>query len=305
MLESYSCYGYRVECSAHPDASAVVRRFFGAPVAAASPAVRVRVDVVAADGGEPTTPPYFPPDWEHADPVVIDLGRSTAAISPAAGTVDVSLAEADLGNPIVWGRWLLEKAFLLLTLRSPEHYGLHSGAIVVDGHTVVVTADSGVGKSTFAAWGLRRGAGFLGEDALVRHLGDDTGRFFGYPRAAYLGPELVSGWAELAGGAAVPGRDKMRVEWPAAFAGRLVESGVPVALLVLTRAHQEVRPLTVDETVALCRSDFAAGKPAGPVLDRVEADVRARFSTMRLAEFGLGSDLDLNYERLRALLAAG
>ncbi len=117
----------------------------------------------------------------------------------------------------------------------------------------------------------------------------------------------MSGWAELAsaGGTPVPGRDKMRIEWPAVFASQLVAGAVPEALLVLTRAHQDIRPLGVDDAVSLCRSDFAAGKPAGPVLDRVEADVRARFATMRLVEFGLGTDLDVNYERLRTLLTVG
>jgi hypothetical protein len=312
MNESFhECYGFRVRCLAHPDARDVVDRVFGPPPGhrgglphGQSPTVQLEIDVVDSEAPAPVPPPYFPPDWERAEPMRIDLSSSRAVISPAAWTVRISLARGDLDNPIVWGRWLLEKAFLLLTLRSPQHYGLHSGAIALGGHGVIVTADSGVGKSTFTSWGFRRGADFVGEDALMRHLCDDSGQFWGYPRAAYLDPELIAGWPELKGAtaAAVPGREKLRLEWPSGFEDRLRPRIRPTALVFLTRGHGSVRAVEVDEAVERCRSDFAAGKLDAGVLSRVEADVRRQFGRMRLLEFGLTVDLDANLQALMAAL---
>ncbi|MFL6137860.1 MAG: hypothetical protein ACJ74O_08690 [Frankiaceae bacterium] len=306
----YQLHGYRVACTAPVDAAPVVERLFGAPLARdadtldpAAQTVHLRIDTSDADGA-PVPPPYFPPEWEDLDEVVIDAGSSTAAISPAQWAIRVTLARSDLANPIVWGRWLVEKAFLILTLRSDRHYGLHAGALAVDGRAALVTADSGVGKSTFTAWGLLRGADFAGEDAMVRHLDDPQGRFWGYPRCAYLDPALIGSRPELAGAEAVPvpGRNKHRVEWPASFAARLRPAVRPRALLVLTREHSAVRPLDVDAAVKWCRSDFAAGKRSPEVLERVEGDLRRQLAGMVVAELGLGPDLDANLSRLSSLL---
>jgi hypothetical protein len=307
----YEFYGYRVACTAPPEAGAMVRRLFGAPLRpgdAAGPSwtprtVHLSVELTDTDR-EPVPPPYFPERWDTSDEVVLDTGSSRAAVTPARWTVRVTLARADLDDPIVWGRWLIEKAFLVLTLRSDCHYGLHAGALSVDGRAALVTADSGVGKSTFTAWGLFRGAEFAGEDAMMRHLDDTEGRFWGYPRCAYLDPALIRSRPELTEATAVPvpARDKSRVEWPALYESRLRPAVRPRALLVLTREHERVRPLGADAVLDLCRGDFAAGKDSAAVQERVESDLRALLSHMAVVEFGLSSDLDANFARLAAVL---
>ncbi|WKX74002.1 hypothetical protein [Streptomyces sp. XD-27] len=306
----YEFYGYRVACTAPDEAQAVVTRLFGAPLAPGGTApwpdaatVRLTVEVTGT-GRETVPPPYFPPRWDTLDEVVIDTGGSTAAITPARHTIDLTLSRADLDDPIVWGRWLVEKAFLILTLRSDRHYGLHAGALSVEGRAALVTADSGVGKSTFTAWGLLHGAHFAGEDAMMRHLDDPEGRFWGYPRVGYLDPALIKSRPELAEArtAPVPARDKHRLEWPASFASRLKPAVRPRALLILTREHQEVRPVSVEAALELCRSDFSAGKQDPGVLARVEDDLREQLFGMTVLEFGLSSDLDANHARLTAVL---
>ncbi len=308
---SHECYGFQVECLLHPDTKTIAHRFLGPPLTQrvgqphhGSPTVELRMVVSDAGDVAPVPPPYFPADWEDADPIVIELVSSRAVISPAAWTVHLELTRADLDNQIVWGRWLLEKAFLILALRSGQHYGLHAGAIVINGQPVIVTADSGVGKSTFIAHGLRRGAHFVGDDALIRHLCDDSGRYWGYPRAAHLSLEMITSWPQLARAASapVPGRNKLRVEWPPTFEDRFRPSVRPAALLLLTREHTHIRPLDIDQAVERCRSDFAAGKQDARALARVEADVRAQFAKLALLEFGLSSDLDANLDALVAAL---
>lgn len=303
----YECYGYRISCTAPEEADAVVTRLFGDPVpAAADPpatAVRLSVSVTGSDAA-PVAPPYFPSGWDVLDEVVIEVGSSRATVTPGNWTVRVELARSDLANPIVWGRWLTEKALLILTLRSDRHYGLHAGALTVGGRSALVTADSGVGKSTFTAWGLFQGAEFAGEDAIMRHLDQPGGLFWGYPRCAYLSAELVGTRPELAGipAAPVPARDKYRVEWPDAFAHRLRPAVRPSTLLVLTREHTLTRPLGTDAAIDRCRDDFAAGKSDPEVLSRVERDLRRQLAGMAILEFGLSPDLDANYRRLVSVL---
>ncbi|MFC7817148.1 hypothetical protein ACIF9R_15945 [Streptomyces sp. NPDC086080] len=312
----YEFYGYRVTCTAPDEAWAVITRLFGAPLAVAADepeetgpwhgaaTVELTVEVTDGHGRETVPPPYFPPHWDTLDEIVIDTGGSTAAVAPARHTIHLALSRDDLDDPIVWGRWLVEKAFLILTLRSDRHYGLHAGALSVAGRAALVTADSGVGKSTFTAWGLLRGAHFAGEDAMMRHLDDPEGRFWGYPRVGYLDPALVKGRPELAEArtAPVPARDKHRLEWPAAFESRLQPAVRPQALLILTREHREVRPVRVVDALESCRSDFAAGKQDPVVLARVEDDLREQLSGMAVFEFGLSPDLDANHARLASVL---
>jgi hypothetical protein len=313
-LTAHECYGFAVQCWADPAAAAVVQRFFG-PQRPAGPdgavegggsRLQISVEVRDRAGPAPATPSYFPAGWDRDDPIAIDLGRSEAEISPAARTIRVGLHPADLTDPIVWGRWLLEKAFLITVLRSERHYGLHAGAMTLQGRSVLVAADSGVGKSTFVAWALRHGAGFAGDDAMIRHLADVPGAFWGYPRAAYLSQETIAGWPELAGAPAapVPGRDKARVEWPPVLAARLASRVRPAAMLFLTREHHEVRRLDVGQAADRCREDYTAGKTGAAARQRVEEDLRAQLASLRLVDFGLTADLDRNLATLTELLEA-
>jgi hypothetical protein len=193
---------------------------------------------------------------------VIELGSSRAIVSYDDMSIRLELSAADVANQVVWGRFLLEKALLMLTLRSERHYALHGGGLSIGDRAAVVTAPGGVGKSTFLANALRRGARFIADDALVRHLDDPEPRFWGYERAAHVSPSILQGWSELTEAIAdpVPGRDKLRVEWPTRLRDCLRSCMWPTAFLFLTRAHTEVRALSVDEGLSLCREDYLTGK---------------------------------------------
>ncbi len=301
------CYGYTVDCRYDPAAEDVVNRFFGPWSEPSGPGAKVRVEIgVAPTPAEaPAPPPYFPDGWDTSDVVVIAVGDSEAAVHIAPGLVSVRLGPAGLRDSVVWGRWLLEKAFLILTLRSSDHYGLHAGGFTVHDRAVLCTADSGVGKSTFAAWALRRGAAFGGDDAMVRHLDDPSGAFFGYPHAVYLSPQLLGGWPELAGATAdpVPRRDKLRVQWPPALRAASRSRIEPSTMVFLTRDHHDARPVGVAEALDRCWEDVSAGK-AAEALPAVRADLGDRLSRMQLVEFGLSTDLDANYDRLVRLVGA-
>jgi hypothetical protein len=133
---------------------------------------------------------------------------------------------------------------------------------------------------------------------------DDANRLWGNPWAAYLSPDTIADWPELTGCAmaAVPGRDKLRVEWPPLYAKRTRAAVRPSALLFLTREHRSIRPVPVDEAVHRCESDFAAGKRDAEVLARVQADVVRQFAGLTLLEVGLGPDLEANLTAIRAEL---
>jgi hypothetical protein len=302
------CYGFRVACAADPAAAAVVDAFFGpvppAGFATGTPTVRLAVEVVDEAFGPAAEPPFLPADFATADPVRLDTGTSRAVVDPAGWTATVSLHRADLADQIVWGRWLLEKVFLVLFCRSARHYPLHAGAITVGGKTALVTADSGVGKSTFTAWALKRGAEFAGEDIMIRHVGDDAGRFWGYPRVAYLSDELLAGWPELdpALASPVPNRNKYRVRLPESLAGRLRPAATPAALLFLVRGGADLVAVDVDDAVERCRSDFDTGKLDPAAVAAVERDLRTQLAGVAIWELGLTADLDANHQTLLAAL---
>jgi hypothetical protein len=306
---TYECYGFRVECAADPQAAAAVAGFFG-PAAAGGPTTArdtptVRIDVgVTDDAGPVLEPPFFPDDWERSEVIQIDVGSSWARVGPARWTAAVSLARKDLDDQIVWGRWIFERIFLYLICRSERHYPFHAGAVTVAGQTALVTADSGVGKSTFSAWALRRGAAFSGDDLIIRHLADPPGVCWGYPRATYMGPALLARWPELAGAAVtpVPRRDKSRVLLPESLASRLRSRCEPACFLFLRRGEHAPRELSVEEAVERTREDFATAKLDPAVEARVAEDVARQLADMRIHEFAISPDLEANHRALVALL---
>ena len=301
-----SCYGFPVVCSADPDAAHVIDGFFGpaaGPVVPGAPVVRIEVDVVE-QGGDQVEPPYFPENWETTDEITINVGRTQAIVDPAAWTVHIALSREDLRDQIVWGRWILERAFIYLVCRSPRHYPLHAGAVSVGGRTAVVTADSGVGKSTFSAWALRRGADFAGEDIMVRHLDDESGTLWGYPRVTYLSPQLLDLWPQLDGAqsAEVPKRDKFRVILPPSFEPRMLAGSVPHCLLFLARGNGELRDVGIDDAVERTRSDWNTGKIGTSFEADVEKDLRGLLEGMPVWELALTPDFDTNHDTLVAAL---
>lgn len=302
---AHECYGYRVVCEHEPEAHGVVEAFFGPPLTARQPPLpgaelRLTLAVVEAHAA-PVEPPHNL-EVMMGDPVVVDTGSSRAVLDPSSGVGRVELARDDLANQIVWGRWILERLFVYLVCRSPDHYPLHAGAIVVDGRAVVVAAPGAGGKSTLIFGAFLRGAGLAGEDILVRHLHDPAPRLWGYPRAFYVADEWLARAPELAGATATPIGDgeKRRVIVPAALDDRLHRGVRPEALVFVAR-HEDraaVRPVPLDDAVERCREDFAIAKE-GAALVAVEADLRALLEGITILELDVSSDLDETYGRLR------
>lgn len=299
------CYGFRVICSVHPEARQVVDSFFGPgePPESAQE-VRLRFDVVDGTG----VPSVDPPHTEAviaADPITIDTGNSRAVISPGDWRATITLARGDLGDQIVWGRWILERLFLYLVCRSPRHYPLHAGAVGFDGSFVLISAPTGTGKSTFSFWCLHRGADLAGEDIMVRHMDDPSGAVWGYPRVVYLDSATVvrAGTLDAAVVSEIDSGTKCRVRLPAAYADRLRSRAQVDRVLFLVRdGSTGVRELTVDEAVLRCRDDYATGKSDPAVLAAVEADLRALVSSRSIHEFALHEDLDACVEEMRGLV---
>ena len=302
------CYGFEVVCSVHPEAREVVDLFFGTaePAAFAKPAQTIRLVFDVVDGGDmPTVNPPHTEEVIASDPIVINTGNSRAVITPADWSAAITLARGDLGNQIVWGRWILERLFLYLVCRSPRHYPLHAGAVDVEGRVAVVSAPTGTGKSTFSFWCLHRGADLLGEDIMVRHMDDLPGRVWGYPRVVYLDSATIARAGELDPSliTGVDDGEKSRVQLPASLSDRLRSLAQPNAVVFLVRdGTTGVRELTVDDAVERCRDDFATGKPDPTVLADVVADLNALFAATPVVEYALAEDLDECFDGLRALL---
>jgi hypothetical protein len=310
----HECYGFRIACTLDPRARDVVDRFFGPPLHdradqphVAAPTARLTIDV--NDSTAAAVEPPHTAEVIASDPITIDTGSSRAVIDPAAWSATVSLAGKDLDDPIVWGRWILERLFLYLVCRSPRHYPLHAGAIAAEGQVALISAATGVGKSTFTWWARRRGAQLLGEDIMVRHLDDDAvARFWGYPRAVYLSGELVSSSPELAGAVTAPvdGARKYRVELPDRLAaGRTAAQ--PTCLVFLARGEDgperpAIRRLSPAEAVDRSREDFSTAKGDPSVLAAVSADLLSSLAGLTILELTLSSDLDASYDLLLSAL---
>lgn len=299
----YECYGFPVRVTADPAAESMLSDAFGPVLAdpdahrhAAGPVVRLTVTV--GDGDAPTVEPPHNAQVLKADIITIDTGASRATIDPARWTVEMTIARRDLADPVVWGRWMLERIFLYLVCRSPRHYPMHAGGLRVDGRTALVCGPTGMGKSTFTTWAMRRGATLLGEDIMVRHLDDPPGVFWGYPYAVYLTPELLDGHPQLAQAprAAVDGGAKYRVTVPAVAHGRTDSLADVDATVVLNRGSDEIRRVTFDDVVEQWRDDYAAGKDAPEVVAAIETDLRRCLADRPVWELSASSDLDTAYD---------
>lgn len=299
------CYGFRVTCSVHPEAREVVDRFFGSTAPPESTQeVHLTVDVV--DGvGVPSVDPPHTLEVIASNPITIDTGNSRAVMVPDEWRATITLARGDLGDQIVWGRWILERLFLYLVCRSSHHYPLHAGAIGLDGQVALVSAPTGTGKSTFTLWCLHRGADLCGEDIMVRHMNDPSGAVWGYPRAVYLDRDTIARCGELDPTliSEIDDGKKCRVQVPDTLADRLRPEARADSLVFLVRdGSTGFRALSVDEAVERCRDDFATGKTDPQVLAAVEADLREVLAGLPLHEFSLSEELDECVDRMRSLL---
>lgn len=303
------CYGIRVELVTDPDALPIVDQFFGPPATVfADSGTRLHLEITVSDEppAGPTTEPPHNADVLKADPIVIDTGGSRAVVDPAAWKATVTLARADLDNPVVWGRWILERLFLYLVCRSERHYPLHTGAVRIDGRTALVSAPTGVGKSTFTYWAAHRGAVLCGEDIMVRHLDEAEPRVWGHPRVTYLSPDLIARCPELntAQRTEIDGGRKYRLGLTDVPTLELSPAARPDAVVFLTQGEPSLRDLDLDEAVERSRDDFSTAKSDPGLLAAVETDLRTALGGLPVWELGLSLDLDATHDLLRTALGA-
>jgi hypothetical protein len=297
------CYGFRVVCSVHPEARDVVEAFFGpGEPPAGAPEVHLTFDVVDGPGVPSENPPHTL-EVIASNPITIDTGNSRAVIVPDEWKATVTLARGDLDDQIVWGRWILERLFLYLVCRSPRHYPLHAGAVGVDGRTMMLSAPTGTGKSTFTFWCLHRGAELFGEDIMVRHMDDPSRTAWGYSQVVYLDEETITrAGLTGAGASSVAPGEKARVQLPESFRERLhTKADLDAAVFLVRDGSTGNRPLSLDEAVKRCWDDITTGKTDQAVLDAVDADLRTLLADLPLHEFSLDGDLDECYDKLRDL----
>ncbi|MFD7626288.1 hypothetical protein ACFV7Q_09605 [Streptomyces sp. NPDC059851] len=301
------CYGIRVDLLTDPDALPLVDEFFGPPATAfADSGTRLDLEITVSDEppARPSTEPPHNAEVLTADPIVIDTGGSRAVIDPTAWKATVTLARTDLDDPVVWGRWILERLFLYLVCRSERHYPLHTGAIGIDGRTALISAPTGVGKSTFTYWAAHRGAVLYGEDIMVRHLDEAEPLIWGHPRVTYLSPDLIARCPELDAvpRAGIDGGRKYRLGLTGAPGLELDPAARPDAVVFLTQGEPSLRDLDLDEAVERSRGDFSTAKSDPALLTEVETDLRTVLGGLPVWELGLSLDLDATYDLLRTAL---
>lgn len=307
------CYGFTVECVADPGVRTVVDQFFGAPVGerpaapvALSPTVRLTLDLTEDVAGPKKNPPHTV-ELMADNPIEMDAGASHATVDTQNWTINATLSTRDLDDPVLWGHWMLERAFLYLVCRSALHYPLHAGAVTVDGHTAVVSGPTGMGKSLFSYWAHSVGDDLVSEDIMVRHMDDEPRRFWGYPHAVYLDKAIRELCPELVDLPTVDYNDGARFRYGLShLPQRRLPSGATMdAMVFLARGDQAgVRELDVDEAVKRCWDDVSTAKTDSTVLDEIAADLDRELAAVPIWELTVPPGISAGYERLRVELSA-
>jgi hypothetical protein len=307
------CYGFTVECVADAGVREVVDQFFGAPAGerpaapvTTAPTVGLTIELTDDAPGPKKNPPHTV-ELMAGNPIEMDAGASRGTVDPNTWSVHVRLSTRDLDDPVLWGHWLLERAFLYLVCRSPRHYPLHAGAISVAGRTAVVSGPTGMGKSLFGYWAHRSGADLISEDIMVRHLDDEPGRVWGYPHAVYLDSSVRDLCPELAEAATVDYNDGDRFRLGLAHLPqeRLRSAAGMDAMVFLARGEQAaVREIDVADAVERCWEDVSTAKKDPAVLDAVSEDLRRELGAVPIWELSVPPGVEAGYNLLRAELGA-
>lgn len=157
---------------------------------------------------------------------------------------------------------LLSSALNRRAVRRCPYFAVHAGVVAHDGAAVAFPADSGVGKTTLVAACLRRGMGYVSDEALAltdsgtvvpyrRPLAMSrwTARTLGLePAALDVGPEVMLAPAEVGGRALTEDQPRLRhlvsLERGSALPVALVElhRGAAPALLMRSSFNHYRRP---------------------------------------------------------------
>jgi hypothetical protein len=185
--------------------------------------------------------------YRAAHRLVYSDGRSTIIVDPprarAEGTVCRGEAEAP-GTP--WRAWQ-QPVFTFSLLELLRHHGLyhlHAAAVERRGAGLLITGDTGAGKSTLTVLLARAGWGFLSDDAVLLRLAAGGVEARALPTPFHVDPALSASLPELAAlGAAAPynGGPKRELD-PEQLYGREFRPTVEPRVLLFPRVHRRAVP---------------------------------------------------------------
>jgi hypothetical protein len=189
-------------------------------------------------------------------------------------------------------------------LRPLGLFGLHAaGVISTSGVGLLIVGAPGSGKSTLALGLLRRGWGYLSDDAVLLRRGTDAVEALACRRDAYVNADDAWRYAPLPWGEEVLddlGRSKRRLSLAATYPGQMAARCIPTVVLVariVGTPRSTVRPL--DRTHAL-RQLLSHSGPQ--LFDRWTMQTHVAVLTCLLeqaAVYELHAGLDLYEEPLR------
>jgi hypothetical protein len=233
---------------------------------------------------------------------------------------DVGVADLDRGEavgfvsgPTVADQQFLRYSFieafaLSMVQRARGYVSVHATGICRDGAGIVLQGPSGVGKSTLAMAGARRGHGVFADDVVFGREGPAGLELWGLPWTQRMLADASIEFPELAG--ILPrerpnGEMKLEVDLDSVYPGRAVPTAGPLAIVTLERASSgpmRLEPVDPDDDAAL-ELLWAWDAGWGAAHDRV-ATLLARVPTYRLRLAGSPDEAVRTLEALFASPAA-
>ena len=230
---------------------------------------------------------------------------------------DVGIADLDRGEAVgfvsraaVADQEFLRYSFiealaLAMIQRGRGYVSIHATGICRDGAGIVLQGPSGVGKSTLAMAGARRGHGVFADDVVFGREGPGGLELWGVPWTQRMLADAATEFPELAG--IVPrerpnGEMKLEVDLDSVYPGCAVPTARPSAIVTLERTssgHTRLEPVDPDDDDAL-ELLWAWDAGWGAAHERVAA-LLARVPTYRLY---LAGSPDEAIRTLEALFSA-
>jgi hypothetical protein len=182
-------------------------------------------------------------------------GSSLFHLQALRGRGKAQLAPSFFNKPPVLQRnfW----AFGLLKLLRPLGiYSLHAAGVVGNkGLGILIVGESGSGKSTLAIGLIRRGWGYLSDDAVLLRPAPEGIKALAFRRHSYINADAAADYSDLPLGEEVPdtsGRRRRMVRIEDAYPGQYVPGCIPrVLLFSRITPHAQSALLPLDRISAL------------------------------------------------------
>jgi hypothetical protein len=187
--------------------------------------------------------------YEHGDEYYLTAGTSQWCLHLRRGRGEAWLAPGFAETPArlrrsFWGFGVFK------LLRTLGVFSLHAASVVSpSGVGLLIVGAPSSGKTTLALGLLRRGWGYLSDDAVLLRLGTDTVEALACRRDAYVNADDAARYADLPWGEEAPHAPsgcKRRLCVAATHPGQIVSRCVPKVLLlprIVEAPRSTVRPL--------------------------------------------------------------